>query len=133
MSEADNNMQSKEKKNSRLAVASFITPVLMWDIGWLFAGVPLLIPSLFNWLPTEFILFCSWVFLCTFLIFLSSPMGMILAVLSLMSIRKSSGKLEGKHYAIKAVILSVVLFILSVLLGRVFLMIMLYWKELGVE
>ena len=133
MSNTDNNIQSKKGETSRLAVASFITPVLMWDIGWLLAAIPLLIPSFFNWLSNEVILFFSWLFLSALLILLSSPIGIILAAFSLIFIRKSGGKLEGKRYAIKAIILSVILFILSILLGRVFIMIPIYWKELGVQ
>jgi len=133
MSNTDNNIQSKKGETSRLALASFVIPALMWDIGWLLAAIPLLIPSFFNWLSTEVILFFSWLFLSALLILLSSPIGIILAAFSLIFIRKSGGKLEGKRYAIKAIILSVILFILSILLGRVFIMIPIYWKELGVQ
>ncbi len=69
MSAMGNNKQRQKKKTYRLAMASLITPVLMWDIGWLFAGIPILIPSIANWLFTKFILALLWLCLSALLIF----------------------------------------------------------------
>jgi len=129
----DNSKQREKKKTYKLATASLITPVLMWDIGWLFAGIFILIPSVGDWLSTKVILGFLWFFLSAILILLSSPIGIILGILSLTIIKNSGGKLGGKRIAIEAIILSVVLFVLSALLGKVFLMLTLYWKELGVR
>lgn len=132
MGENSNDKQEPKKKCCGLAIASLITPVLMWDFGWLFAVIVLLI-AFSDW-PVNGIILLSFLLLffsSALLIISSSPVGIILAVLSLISIKKSGGKLGGKRFAIEAIILSMVLVVLSFLLGAVLSLLALYCKELG--
>ena len=124
MSEIDNKIQDQKPKMSKLAIASLVVPVILWCSGWFLAAIGAILPKIFSYkfLLQIFDTFLFWFFfLLTQLILLSSPIGIALAISSLIFIGKSKGKIGGKRFAIEGILISVILFILNWLLWKIYL------------
>lgn len=116
MSETNNNTQKQKPKTSRLAVASLIVPVSLWGSGWFLVAIPVLIPCV----NTVDIFHLLRVYLSLPMVLSSSPVGIALAISSLILIGKSGGKMGGRRLAIEGIVVSVILFISNFLLASVF-------------
>lgn len=101
-------------KMSKLAIASLLTPVVVWGSGFCLLK---LCGTLANPIPT------GWrsdiTDLGIWLILLSLPTGLGIGIIALVCIKNSHGMLKGTRLAIEGIILSVVLAIITFLVGLI--------------
>jgi len=103
-----------EPKTSKLAIASLVTPVILWGSGFCLIKLR---GTLVNPIPS------GWrsdiTGLGIWLIIASLPSGLGLGIMALVHIKYKQGMLKGKRLAIEGIIISVTLVIITFLIGLI--------------
>ena len=101
-------INKRKPKTSKLAIASLVIPVSLWWIAWLVMAI-----DVFTNTNLAFPLFPP-------LIYLSLLTGIIIPTIALIKIYRNA-QLCGARFAIEGIIISIILFCLSMALARFFI------------
>ena len=114
MSETDEKAQGQKSKTSKLAIASLVTPVVLWGSAF---SLCKLCETLIDPIPSGW---RSYVWdLGVWLLVASVPVGFGLGIAALEWIRNSNGMLKGRRFAIEGIIVSVALGIVTFLFALI--------------
>ena len=104
----------EDSKKSKLAIASLVTPVILWASGFCLI---IICGTLLNPIPS------GWRSDITdsgiWLIIASLPSGLVLGIIALVHIKNKQGLLKGKRLAIEGIIISVALVCITFLIGLI--------------
>jgi len=118
MSETETEEQGQKPITSKLAIAALVTPVVLWGGGhciFLFSVPGTIvdpIPQAWQSGWRSAILDIS-----ADLVVTSPLVGVVLSIAALIHIKHSKGRLRGKRFAIEGIIVSVVIVILTCMIG----------------